>query len=145
MNSLSVRYPSAELKDLADMGAFIEDSAISLGGDTDPVSELQIAAREAITNVILHGYRGQPGLIVIVIERENNDIRLRLLDSALPFDPTSAPVPDVTLPLEHRPCGGMGIQMMRSFTDGLSYRWTTDGMNELIFTKRNVAAKTGEM
>ena len=124
------------------MRAFIKESAMMLGGDADPVSELQIAVNEAMTNIILHGYQGKPGLIEIFVEREMNDIRVHLLDTASAFDPTAVPPPDITLPLEQRPYGGMGIHMMRSFTDELIYRQTADGMNELIFTKRNAATKS---
>ena len=139
MSALSIRFPDAELTDLVSMRAFIKESAIKLGGDAEPVTELLIAVNEALTNIIVHGYQNKPGLIEIIVERETNDIRLRLLDSASEFDPTSVPQPDITLPLEQRPYGGMGVHMMRSFSDELNYRLTADGMNELIFTKQNAA------
>jgi len=142
MKGLSLRFQDAELKDLASMRAFIKESAMMLGGDAEPVSELQIAVNEAITNIILHGYQDKPGYIEIFIERETNDIHLRLLDSASAFDPTTVPSPDITIPLEQRPYGGMGIHMMRSFTDELRYRLTADGMNELNFTKRNAVTQS---
>jgi serine/threonine-protein kinase RsbW len=140
MKGLSILFQNAELKDLVSMRAFIKESALMLGGDDEPVSELQIAVNEAITNIILPGYQGKSGFIEIFVERETNDIHLRLLDSAPAFDPTSVPPPDVTVPLERRPYGGMGIHMMRSFSDVLIYRLTADGMNELIFVKRNAVA-----
>jgi serine/threonine-protein kinase RsbW len=142
MSGLSIRFPNAELKDLASMRAFIKESAFMLGGDAEPVSELMIAVNEAITNIIVHGYQGKPGLIEIFVERESNDIRLRLLDSAAAFDPTSVPKPDITLPLDQRAYGGMGVHMMREFSDELIYRLTADDMNELIFIKQNAAGQS---
>ncbi|HUS94068.1 MAG TPA: ATP-binding protein [Patescibacteria group bacterium] len=142
MNPLSIRIPEVELKDLARMRAFVMESTMMLGGNTEAASELKIAVNEALTNIIIHGYQGKPGFIEIFVERDTNDIRLSLLDNAAAFDPTSVKPPDITIPLEQRPIGGMGIQMMRSFTDELDYRPTADGMNELIFIKRNAIIRS---
>ncbi len=119
------------------MRAFVMESTMEFGGNSEAASELKIAVNEALTNIILHGYQGKPGHIEILVKREMNDIRLTLLDYATAFDPTSVEPPDISIPLEQRPIGGMGIQMMRSFTDELIYRLTDDGMNELILIKRN--------
>ena len=140
MNGLSIRFLDAELKDLSTMRAFIKESALKLGGDAEPVSELLIAANEAITNIILHGYQSKPRLIEIFVELETNEIQLRLLDTAPAFDPTTVPQPDISLPLDQRPYGGMGVHLMRAFSDELEYRLSAGGMNELIITKRNAAA-----
>lgn len=137
----SVEYTQAGLKDLAKIRAFIQESATKLGANNDSILELWIAVNEAITNIILHGYQDEQGWIKIKIVGDGHDFLLHLLDSAPPFDPTSVPMPDVTLPFDQRPYGGMGIQMMRSFTDELSYRLTGHGMNELTFTKRGAIEK----
>ena len=63
---------------------------------------------------------------------------MRLLDETPLFDPTAVPPPDINLPLEERPLGGLGVHMMRQLTDVLLYRVTEDGQNELIFVKRGV-------
>ena len=67
MKGLSIIFQNAELKDLVSMRAFIEESALMLGGDDEPVSELQIAVNEAITNIILHGYQGKSGFFEIFV------------------------------------------------------------------------------
>ncbi len=138
MKVASARYPAAELKDLAEIRQFVEEAAIALGGEQDVVSELVLAANEAVANVILHGYKKQPGYIMIDVARVDNDLEIRIRDLAPKFDPTIVPVPDVTLPLSQRPIGGMGVHFMRTFTDELRYNVTADGQNELTLVKHDV-------
>jgi serine/threonine-protein kinase RsbW len=135
MNKVSVRYPSLELKDLAEVRSFVEEAATAVGGEQDAVSDLVLAVNEAVCNIITHGYGNQPGIVTIDVSQDGENLEIRLRDQAPTFDPTSVPVPDITIPLNQREYGGMGVHMMRSFTDNLTYRATADGWNELILVK----------
>ncbi len=57
-------------------------------------------------------------------------------DRAPPFDPTRLPDPDLTLSLEERPVGRMGVFLTRQLVDAVTYRLTGEGGNELTLTKR---------
>ena len=135
MELAQTRYPAARLDDLAAMRQFVEDAATAVCPNPDVISELIIAFNEAVTNVIVHGYQGQPGVIEIAVESSDRQLRVHIRDQAPAFDPTLVPVPDVTLPLEQRPLGGMGVHMMRQFVDNLVYRAISSGGNELILEK----------
>jgi len=39
----------------------------------------------------------------------------------VPFNPLDAPIPDITLPIEERRVGGLGIHLVRQFMDTLAY------------------------
>lgn len=116
---------------------FVQKTATSFGGTPDAVSELVIATNEAVTNIIRHGYSQQSGDIELTVGRQQDQLIIQLRDRGRPFDPTTAPIPDVTLPLEKRTPGGLGVHMMRAFTDTLSYCQTENGKNELIMIKYN--------
>jgi serine/threonine-protein kinase RsbW len=135
MELAQTRYTAAGLDDLAAIRKFVEDTVTAVCLDPEAVSELIIALNEAVTNVIVHGYQGQPGAIEIAIESSDRQLLVRIRDQAPLFDPTSAPPPDVTLSLEERPLGGMGVHMMRQFVDNLYYRAISSGGNELILEK----------
>ncbi len=140
MKSLTLRYTTATVRDLNDMRDFLEQAVLTLVGNEDVAGDLVLAVNEAVTNSLLHGYDGQPGMVVICVEADGDDLAVRLIDDAPPFDPTSVPPPDITLPLEDRPLGGLGVHMMRQLSDELTYRFTETGENELTFVKRNALA-----
>jgi serine/threonine-protein kinase RsbW len=127
---------AAELENLAAMRRLVEDAAADGACDPEAVSDMVLAMNEAATNIILHGYQGQPGLIEVEVVCNQDALVVRLRDQAPVFDPTRAPSPDVTLSLEQRPLGGMGIYMMRQLTDELRHRTLPGGGNELVLVKR---------
>jgi serine/threonine-protein kinase RsbW len=129
------RQFSAGLDNLASMRRFVEEAAASGGGDPEAVAEMLLAMNEATTNLVQHGYRGGPGRIEIEVRYEEATLVVCLRDWSTPFDPAQIPDRDVTVPLEERPLGGLGITMMRQLTDGLIYRPGPEGANELILIK----------
>jgi serine/threonine-protein kinase RsbW len=131
-------FMTAGLDDLTEIRRFVKGAAAREGVDPVAATELLMAVNEAATNIIEHGYQGAPGVLEVVVAYDRDALTVRLRDQAPAFDPALAPVPDVKLPLDRRPPGGMGVHMMRRFTDELSYRTDTDGWNELVLVKRGV-------
>ncbi len=138
MKLAAAHYTAASLDDLAAIRELVESSAVAAGGDPDLVGDLVLAVNEAACNIIVHGYQNRPGSVEVIVEQSDHDIQVRLRDQAPAFDPTSVPTPDITRPLEMRGIGGMGVHMMRQFTDEINYGQTADGVNELLMVKRNV-------
>jgi serine/threonine-protein kinase RsbW len=129
---------AAELKNLAAIRRFIEKTARALGVDPAIVPDLLLAVDEAATNIIVHGYQGQEGPIEVEVEREGDALVIRLRDEAAPFDPTAIPPPDLSLPLEQRSPGGVGIYLMRQCVEQVTHRCTPQGGNELTLVKKGV-------
>lgn len=127
---------TAELKNLANIRRFIQETATSLGIDAAIIPDVVLAVDEAASNIVLHGYKGQKGIIRVEVEREGDALVVRLRDEAAPFDPNTIPPPDLTLPLEQRPVGGMGIYLTRQVMDEVVHRITRQGGNELTLIKR---------
>jgi anti-sigma regulatory factor (Ser/Thr protein kinase) len=67
----------------------------------------------------------------INICRDDNTITAEIVDHGKPFDPTAHPAPDITLPIEQRPIGGLGIHLMRNMVTSLRY-YRKKGENHLI-------------
>jgi signal transduction histidine kinase len=133
--AISLRFP-AELDRLAAIRSFIEEAANRFQVEPDAVDDMLLAVDEAATNIIVHGYRGQPGAIEIEVEKQDGSLAVSLRDQAPPFDPTTVPVPDLSLPLDQRPFGGMGVYLMRQSMDEVIYRVSPQGGNELILVKK---------
>jgi len=97
--------------------------------------ELMMALDEAITNIVLHGYSGKKGNVKIIIDRVNDCVTVELIDSGVKFDPTRYPELDVNVPIEERKAGGMGVELVRKFTDETRY-YHRDGANHFILIKK---------
>lgn len=135
MGERVVRRFEASLGNLAAMRRYVEEVAVAGGGEPEAILDMLLAMNEATTNLVQHAYRGRPGTIEIEAGYEGEALVVCLRDRSPPFDPAQVPDRDVTVPLELRPLGGMGIPMMRQLTDDLIYRQGPDGANELILIK----------
>jgi phosphoserine phosphatase RsbU/P len=100
------------------------------------VSDLTLALEEAVSNVIRHGYGDRPdGLISVTFRATGESIVVTVEDAAVGFDPLKHPEPDLTVPVEARPAGGMGVYLIKRLMDEVDYR-VYDGRNVLTLTKR---------
>jgi serine/threonine-protein kinase RsbW len=130
------RVFQAEVGRLAEIRQFVEEVSASMEVE-DPVAyDVALATDEAVCNVIKHGYRQTGGQIELCIVRAEDNLIICIRDSAPAFDPTAQPGPDVTVPLEERSPGGLGIFLMRQVMDEMLYQRLPDGRNELILVRR---------
>jgi anti-sigma regulatory factor (Ser/Thr protein kinase) len=100
------------------------------------VSDLMLALEEAVSNVIRHGYGERPdGPISVAFRVTGESIVVTVEDAGVGFDPLKHPEPDLTVPVEPRPAGGMGVYLIKRLMDEADYR-IDDGHNVLTLTKR---------
>jgi serine/threonine-protein kinase RsbW len=107
------------------------------GLSDDTRNDLQVVLDEVCSNVFKHAYAAAtiPGLLRLIVRRLPAAIELTFIDQGQVFDPLSLPPPDLTLPLDERPLGGLGIHLVRQMTDQQSYRHSTVEGNRLSLTK----------
>jgi serine/threonine-protein kinase RsbW len=130
----------ASLKDLGKIRQFITQAAASREVDTSAIYDLNLAITELITNTLTYGYRRQPGLFEIELFQDNSDLSIQIRDEAPTFDPTRVQPPDLTLSLDERPLGKMGIYLAQRSLDGFSHRGIPEGGNEIFLVKKDVFA-----
>ena len=133
---LATLHITSKIENLATARRFVEETAASFSDDAEVIGDLVLAVDEALTNVMVHGYRNATGMIEIEVAREQDALVVCLRDQAPGFDPTGVPAPDINAPLSRRIPGGLGVYMMRRLTDELHYRTTAEGKNELTLVKR---------
>ena len=131
----NLRIP-AELERVADVRKLVRAVAGACDAPQPCMDDLVQAVDEAATNVIVHGYRGQPGWLDVAAERVDDTIVITLEDTAPVMDPTLYPEPDLSVPPAHRKPGGMGIHLMRMATDRLEHAPRPGGGNILTMARR---------
>ncbi len=142
MRSPKLLCIDADMKNLATIRSFVEDTVRSFSCSAEAISDITIAVNEAVTNIIEHGYKHQPEKIEIETDRDKDRIVVYIRDHAPWFDPTTIPAPNLALPLENRSYGGLGIHMMRQLTDEMIYRRNQKGENELVLVKNHACQST---
>lgn len=83
---------------------------------------INLALEEAISNVIFYAFDDEKEHdIKIILSLENKTLTIEIIDDGKPFDPTARQQPDVSLPAEDRPIGGLGIFLIRKMMDNVTY------------------------
>lgn len=93
---------------------------------------LRVALDEIVANIVAYGTAsprsaggdGAPALDVW-FRRDGRLVELTVADDGPAFDPLTRPDPVVTLPLEQRQPGGLGIALVKALMDDVRYERTT--------------------
>lgn len=103
----------------------------------DVAFSMNLALEEIVTNIINHGYEGREEYpITIRFSLEKHNLRIQIKDGAPEFNPLELPEPeDLDKPLEERKIGGLGIHLVKKFTDNFSYR-RSNNKNIVTLIKR---------
>jgi serine/threonine-protein kinase RsbW len=120
----------SQLTELMRAQTWIEELSSFYGLGDETRFAVQLCMEEALANVVLHGYRSEPGHpIVIRSWVSDGSLYFAIEDKAPSFAP-SAPVPandEVSANLESITPGGNGIRLLRRFAGSLVYESLTDG------------------
>ena len=119
------------MADTSRLQPFVDEAAEAAGISTRECKRLRLAVEEAVANVINYGHATA---ITISMAVEEDRLVLTIDDDGQPFDPTQGSQTDLTVPPDERPPGGMGIILMHSMTDALSYQ-RREGHNILRIEK----------
>jgi serine/threonine-protein kinase RsbW len=134
-------FPS-KYEALDDMREFVCQAAEDAGMDDSDSYKIQLAVDEACSNIIEHGCDGMcEEQIEITCTDAEDRLIIMVRDHGEPFDPTSAPAPDLTADIEDRPIGGLGIFLMRRLMDEIRYEPLGEAGNVLTLVKHR---KRGE-
>ena len=126
---------NCDLSRIPELNAFIQSIADRLEIDPTTTGQVHLAVEEAVVNVINYAYPdGKGGFVTVKAMSDGHELRLVVIDSGVPFDPTRREKTDVTLSVEDRPVGGLGIFLVRELMDSINYE-RVDGRNILMMIK----------
>lgn len=91
------------------------------------VYTVNLVLEELEVNALTHGRANGLEAYEITIDSQPESVVVELSDDGPAFNPlTDAPLPDLDSPLESRPIGGLGIYLIKTMVDEISYRRETD-------------------
>ncbi len=99
--------------------------------------QIDVAVEEIFVNIANYAYSPGDGeaMISFWIENDPPEVVIVFRDTGFSFNPTEREDPDVTLSLEERKIGGLGIFMAKRSMDHMTYR-RENGENILTLRKK---------
>jgi anti-sigma regulatory factor (Ser/Thr protein kinase) len=124
----------SRLEDLTLVWSWVEalGRRYSVPGDTQ--FAIQLCLEEALSNIMRHGYQGQPKQSITIdcapsgVENEDaGELVFTVEDHAPPFDPFAAAPAAAPASIQEMQPGGQGIRLMRKFASRLAWQQTPNG------------------
>ena len=101
------------------------------------IPTLNMALDDLLNNVVQYAFPNDPMEHFIEVEGEVRDecVVLTITDDGIPFNPLTVATPDLSLLLHEREIGGLGIHLVRSMFDEVTYHRNV-GRNVLTVKKK---------
>ena len=126
---------SNNLNEITVLANFIEEVGEELSLSVETTMNINLALEEAVANIIMYAYPPQEQhAILLKVTATEKQLIFLLTDKGASFDPTQVEDVDITLPIEERPIWGLGIFLIRSIMNEISYQ-RIDNENRLIMKK----------
>lgn len=131
---------SADTGEVSRASAWLDTACHKHGVPPDEIGRLDLCLNEALANIINHGgTRAPPSPIHLHLEvcreQDTGVAIVTISDSGTPFDPLTAPLKPMPKTLADVEPGGLGLMMIRKFSDHQRYRYS-EGCNQLTFGVR---------
>lgn len=124
-----------DLDEVSLLAEFVEDLCAELDLSAETTMNINLALEEAVANVIMYAYpSGERHEMLLKVTSSPTQLVFLLADNGISFDPTKVEDVNIMLPIEERPVGGLGIFLIRSIMNEVSYQ-RLDGTNHLIMKK----------
>jgi anti-sigma regulatory factor (Ser/Thr protein kinase) len=125
-----------DIGQLSLLNRFLEESMREYGLDSAVFMNLKLAVEETVVNIISYAYPGKKKeRITIRLKHDTGRLTVVITDTGIAFDPTNSKKPDISLPLEERPIGGLGTFLVRQMMTDVSYT-RSDNKNILTMIKK---------
>ncbi len=113
---------SASTQNLSDIRKFVSKHALNHGFSSEQIADIRLAVDEATTNIIKHAYKNDHNQeLTIHLEFDDEKLSVTLTDQGIAFDLKKYKSPDIKKQIKKKKRGGMGIHLMKSLMDEVSY------------------------
>ncbi|QQS47770.1 MAG: ATP-binding protein [Acidobacteriota bacterium] len=132
----TLKFPSST-ENLALVREFVTGIGRQARLNEADIGKLELAVDEACANVIEHAYGHDISKEVIIRATfDDDEVRISVIDTGRGFDPTKVTPPSIEELISQRKSGGLGIRLIRSLMDDVSYEIIPGQKNELHMTKK---------
>ena len=124
-------------REIARLARLVETLQEQCGLSEDDLININLMLDEVVSNVIKYGYDDAlEHQIHVEVAVEGDLVTLQIEDDGKPFNPfEAAPHPNLDLPINDRPIGGLGVFIVKTLAESLGYR-RENGRNIVTVKKR---------
>jgi anti-sigma regulatory factor (Ser/Thr protein kinase) len=106
-----------------DFYTWLHEQCMNFNISPELQNKIDMCAEEIYANVTFYAYNGQIGDISVLMKKTKTSVVLVFIDNGMKYNPLEKPDPDITLPPEDRPLGGLGIFMVKEMADDIKYEY----------------------
>ena len=126
----------SKTENLSEIRDFVSGSARDAGIPEATVENIILAVDEACTNIIKHAYKLSPeGEIIIKIDYDEEKFTVTIIDYGKSFEPERVPLPDLQKYYREHRVGGLGMYLMKSLMDDVTYTSIPGKYNQVLLSK----------
>ncbi|MBQ1509903.1 MAG: ATP-binding protein [Selenomonadaceae bacterium] len=126
----------ATVENLSVVNAFIDELLASVEYSLKKRFQLDLVVEEIFVNIANYAYGEGTGQAVLRFSLQQDPPKMKIvfMDEGVAYDPLAKDEPDVTLPIEERNIGGLGIFLVKKNVEDIQYE-RKDGKNILTIYK----------
>lgn len=135
-NATTILLP-ANTEKFPNLRAWLDKQCDNAGIPSALKNKLNIAVEEVFVNISSYAYPPKDGDVEITFKiNDKNQVEMKFIDAGIQYNPLEKEDPDITLPVEERPIGGLGIFMVKKYMDEMNYIYE-NGKN-ILTIKMNI-------
>ena len=128
---------AATVENIGTVTEFVNEQLEALDCPMRAQMQIDIAIDELFGNIAHYAYNPDVGDATVRVEvtEEPLAVIITFIDGGVPYDPLKAADPDISLSVDQRQIGGLGIYMVKKSMDEITYEYK-DGKNILSIKKK---------
>jgi anti-sigma regulatory factor (Ser/Thr protein kinase) len=127
----------AKIENLDKVLNFVNKQLSSVDYNMKARLQLELSVEEAYINISKYAYESEVGKVEIccTMEEDPLQIKIRFIDSGIPYNPLENEDPDIYLGTEEKMPGGLGIFLIKKNVNNIGYEYQ-NGKNILTIQKK---------
>ena len=115
----------AIIENVEKVTAFVNAELEKINCPAKAKAEIDIAIDELFSNIANYAYNPEVGKATIKFEVQKNPMAviITFMDNGIPYDPLKREDPNITLSVDERQIGGLGIFMVKKSMDSIEYEY----------------------
>ena len=123
-------------ENLSRVQGFVEERLEAADCPMKAMMQIGVAVEEIFVNIAHYAYAPEKGTATVRVEVEEDPVTviITFIDHGMPYDPLARTDPDVSLPVNERDIGGLGVFLTKQLMDDVTYEYR-EGQNILTLKK----------